>query len=187
MEDTIKQKQHFLRKKIIEEGYDPLPFTEYLSSQRENGHDIETWTLKDLTDVVNKYIEISPKPQRPTIVPDHSASEVDESNDEEEKTTAKPSKEPEQKKAVEIEPEVEKVPKSDTNDKKVPESLSVAAPLSMEHWLRNWEACRAHFIAGGAHTQRPETADHENDPNSVGRREIRDERFHLDSAAHQKG
>ena len=42
MEDATRQKQTFLRKNIIETGYDPLPFTEYLSQQRENGHDIET-------------------------------------------------------------------------------------------------------------------------------------------------
>lgn len=64
-EQDTKQKQTFLRTMIIERGYEPIKFTEYLSKQREEGHDINNWTMADLTAAVLKYIEITPKPEIP--------------------------------------------------------------------------------------------------------------------------
>ena len=119
MEDSTKQKQMFLRKKIIEAGYDPVPFTEYLAKQRHDGQDIETWSLKDLQDVVNKYIEISPVPVITGPIPPDPASEVDESNDEEDKSTKKT--------------EIESVKDSDKDlkDMSPSEKSSVTSPTSI--------------------------------------------------------
>lgn len=126
MDDDTKQKQLFLRKKIIEQGYDPLPFTEYLSQQRENGHDIETWSLKDLQDIVNKYIEISPKPViTGPIPPEHSASEVDESNDEEDKPPKK------------IQKDSPKDSDREIKDISPSEKTSVSSPISILRLCRN--------------------------------------------------
>ena len=55
-----------------------------------NNFDIENWSLKDLEDVVYKYIEVSPVPEKKgPVQQDHSASEVEESNDEDEKKNKK--------------------------------------------------------------------------------------------------
>jgi hypothetical protein len=115
MEDETRQKQLFLRKNIIERGYDPLPFTDYLSQQRENGHDIENWSLKDLEEVVNKYIEITPKPEISAVISDQYASEIDESNDEEEKHATK----------------TELATEKDSNDKSPVEKSSTGSPVSI--------------------------------------------------------
>ena len=64
--NSTKEKQIYLRKNIIEKGYEPVKFTEYLSTQKENGNDIDTWTMPELQAVVQKYIEHTPKPADPT-------------------------------------------------------------------------------------------------------------------------
>ena len=124
MEDDIKAKQHFLREKNIEQGYDPIPFTEYLSQQRENGHDIETWSMNDLKEVVYQYIAISPKPASgPIQLPELSASENDASHDEEEKPAIKDAKAP------------QKGTEKDEKEKKVPEKNGLPSPTSIITWL----------------------------------------------------
>ena len=59
MENTEeqKEKQNYLRKKILEKGLDPGQFVEFLQEKKgENGLDLNTWTMKELTKAVTDFI-----------------------------------------------------------------------------------------------------------------------------------
>ena len=58
MEDSEQQeKQNFLRKNILEKGYDGNQFALFLKSKKgEAGSDISNWTMSDLYDVVKEFI-----------------------------------------------------------------------------------------------------------------------------------
>lgn len=118
MDVDIKAKQQFLREKIIDQGYDPVPFTEFLSQQRDNGHDIETWSMADLQDVVNKYIAVAPRPEAAVVAADQYASEADESHEEDEKSS-KLQKAPQQEAS------------SEAKEKSPVEKSAVSTPLSI--------------------------------------------------------
>lgn len=62
MEDITKKKQAYLRSEIIEGGFDPQEFVDYLAGQRENGEDVEVWSMQSLEDMVEKYKERGAKP-----------------------------------------------------------------------------------------------------------------------------
>lgn len=47
-----KKKQAYLIKNIIEEGYDPEEFTEFLHKDRAEGENIDTWTIEELETMV---------------------------------------------------------------------------------------------------------------------------------------
>ena len=53
--ENIEEKQSFLRKEIIDKGYDPNEFSIYLSQLKEGDLDLENWSLSELTEVVNQY------------------------------------------------------------------------------------------------------------------------------------
>ena len=56
MNETIQQKQNFLRTNILEKGYDGNQFVEFLTKKKgPEGADISSWTLHDLQ-IVNYYI-----------------------------------------------------------------------------------------------------------------------------------
>ena len=48
-------KQQYLRSEIIDKGYDPEKFSEFLSSIGEKGLDIESWTIEELGEAVYKF------------------------------------------------------------------------------------------------------------------------------------
>lgn len=52
---NMKIKQTFLRKEIIEKGYDPLHFAEYLSKMKKQGINIENWLITELEKMVINY------------------------------------------------------------------------------------------------------------------------------------
>ena len=51
-DNNRKQKQEYLKAKIIKENYDPGEFTNYLSLRREDGDDIDNWSLDELENEV---------------------------------------------------------------------------------------------------------------------------------------
>ena len=54
--DIIEEKQNYLRKNIIDQGYDPATFEEYLLKLKgEEGLDIENWSKNDLIKVVQDF------------------------------------------------------------------------------------------------------------------------------------
>ncbi len=56
MSESLEEKQQYLRSEIIEQGYDPDEFSNYMGSLREdNSLDLETWSFADLQTVVNNF------------------------------------------------------------------------------------------------------------------------------------
>ena len=51
----MKIKQTFLRKEIIEKGYDPLHFAEYLNKKKKDGINIENWLITELEEMIINY------------------------------------------------------------------------------------------------------------------------------------
>lgn len=57
MEEDIQNKQAYLRENVLEKGYDADEFMEYLQEKKgENGLDLNTWTMKELTKAVSDFI-----------------------------------------------------------------------------------------------------------------------------------
>ena len=55
-----KEKQNYLRKKILEKGLDPGKFVEFLQEKKgEDGDDISNWTMEDLKKVVKEFYQIN--------------------------------------------------------------------------------------------------------------------------------
>ena len=53
MEDDIDKKQQYLRTEILDKGYDPKEFNDYICSVRnEENIDLNNWTLEELKNVV---------------------------------------------------------------------------------------------------------------------------------------
>ena len=58
-EDTLEKKQQFLRENILEKGYDPNKFSEFLTMKMgETGMDLENWPLNELYEATNEFIRI---------------------------------------------------------------------------------------------------------------------------------
>ena len=56
MEEKIEQKQQYLRSEIIDQGYNPDDFSEFMGSIRgEENLDLQAWTLSELQNVVYQY------------------------------------------------------------------------------------------------------------------------------------
>ena len=55
LEDTYK-KQEFLRNSILNPGYDANAFVDFLGLKKENGTELEYWTLEELKEVVDEFI-----------------------------------------------------------------------------------------------------------------------------------
>ena len=65
MEEDIQTKQQYLRKEIIDEGYDPGDFNSYMCSIRnEEDIDLDAWTLEELRNVVESFKEEVMKKQQ---------------------------------------------------------------------------------------------------------------------------
>ena len=57
MEEDIQNKQAYLRENVLEKGYDADEFMEFLQEKKgENGLDLNTWTMKELTKAVTDFI-----------------------------------------------------------------------------------------------------------------------------------
>ena len=56
MEENIEYKQQFLRSEIIDQGYNPDDFSEYMANVRgDDNLNLETWSFSDLQTVVEQY------------------------------------------------------------------------------------------------------------------------------------
>lgn len=53
-EDKLK-KQQFLITNIVEAGYDKQEFAEYMANWKDNGTDIDEWSLIELMDMVHDF------------------------------------------------------------------------------------------------------------------------------------
>ena len=58
MEEELKSKQHFLRSEIIDQGYDPSDFNQYMCNIRqEESIDLNNWSIQEIKTVVNSFKE----------------------------------------------------------------------------------------------------------------------------------
>ena len=55
-EDEIQAKQTLLQTEIIEKNYDKTAFINFCLSKKENGDDLNNWTLEELTQIVNEFV-----------------------------------------------------------------------------------------------------------------------------------
>ena len=55
MEGKNKEKQDYLNSEIIEKKYDADAFSLWMQTQKEDGCNLENWTLEELQKVVEKF------------------------------------------------------------------------------------------------------------------------------------
>ena len=68
-EPTIDEKQSYLRKEILEKGYDGEQFLSYLQSIKgPNADDLSLWKIEDLQVAVFKFISSQPSPSSDSIL-----------------------------------------------------------------------------------------------------------------------
>ena len=48
-QDSIKRKQSFLRKEIIDSAFNQDEFVDFIESEKNGGSDINNWNLEELT------------------------------------------------------------------------------------------------------------------------------------------
>ena len=54
--ERIEYKQNFLRTEIIDQGYNPEEFSDYLSSEKgENGLNLDNWSFTQLQEIVRNF------------------------------------------------------------------------------------------------------------------------------------
>jgi len=80
-EEQRNLKQTYLREAIIDAGYDPEKFVQYLGSEKENGTDIDNWDLEELKLAVLNYKRFYSlendinSPKQPPLVPQVPSNE----------------------------------------------------------------------------------------------------------------
>ena len=61
-DNSIEEKQEFLRESVLDKGLDANSFPDYLVSKRgEEGSNLDTWSMKELKLAVKDFIEINKK------------------------------------------------------------------------------------------------------------------------------
>lgn len=70
--DNTEEKQQYLRTHILDPGYKPSQFAGYLSNEREDGDDIDNWSIGSLIDVVKQFKEDNPE------VPEYDESDLED-------------------------------------------------------------------------------------------------------------
>ena len=55
--DEIQAKQTLLQTEIIEKNYDKTAFINFCLSKKENGDDLNNWTLDELTEIVHEFVK----------------------------------------------------------------------------------------------------------------------------------
>ena len=66
MEDNeIQAKQQLLQTEIIEKNYDKNAFISFCLSKKENGDDLNNWTIDELTQIVNEFVNNQKEAQQP--------------------------------------------------------------------------------------------------------------------------
>jgi hypothetical protein len=82
MEETLRQKQLFLRENILDKGYSTDDFMDLLHSKKgEEGLDLNNWTMRELSLVVKEFISYENPMENPdNIKPSPETDEDYEQN-----------------------------------------------------------------------------------------------------------
>jgi len=59
-----QQKQNFLTEEIANKGFDPVEFAQFIDTKKENGTDIDNWTIPELQAVVYEFQSYYGAPQQ---------------------------------------------------------------------------------------------------------------------------
>ena len=54
--EEIQAKQTLLQREIIEKNYDKTAFINFCLSKKENGDDLNNWTLDELSEIVKEFV-----------------------------------------------------------------------------------------------------------------------------------
>jgi len=55
MDTETEKKQSFLKENILEAGYDPQSFADFMENERDDGCNIDNWTLDELYSIISKF------------------------------------------------------------------------------------------------------------------------------------
>ena len=75
VDEQIQAKQTLLQTEIIEKNYDKTAFINFCLSKKENGDDLNNWTLAELTEIVHEFVSSQ---TQPSSNPDQKAQAEDE-------------------------------------------------------------------------------------------------------------
>ena len=62
--EEIKVKQQLLKKEILEKKYDKTAFINFCISKKENGDDLNNWTLDELKEIIKEFVDIQNESQK---------------------------------------------------------------------------------------------------------------------------
>ena len=71
--DEIQAKQSLLQSEIIEKNYDKTAFINFCLSKKENGDDLNNWTLDELTEIVREFVNSQNQQVPPSDLPQNDA------------------------------------------------------------------------------------------------------------------
>ena len=66
--EEIQAKQTLLQTEIIDKNYDKTAFINFCLSKKENGDDLNNWTLDELKEIVNEFVNTQNEAQQEQIV-----------------------------------------------------------------------------------------------------------------------
>lgn len=69
VDDATREKQTYLRTEVLEKGYDPEKFSEFLFSKKEGGEDINRWHINELKDLVRAFTLANRPPGEANPIP----------------------------------------------------------------------------------------------------------------------
>ena len=126
IDQEIQAKQQLLQSEIIEKNYDKASFINFCLSKRENGDDLNNWTLVELEAIVKEFVSTQNVQQGGNQEQKEKAEEVNKENLEKmEKFNAE-----EPKNFKEKVVECRKLEKTSLNDKKI--TITVKNPKEMD-------------------------------------------------------
>ena len=126
IDQEIQAKQQLLQNEIIEKNYDKGSFINFCLSKRENGDDLNNWTLSELEAIVKEFVSTQ---NVQTVSQEQKNAEGEEINKENlEKMEKFNAEEPKNFKEKVI--ECRKLEKSELNDKQI--SITVKNPKEMD-------------------------------------------------------
>ena len=67
--DEIQAKQTLLQTEIIEKNYDKTAFINFCLSKKENGDDLNNWTIEELTEIVREFVNSQNQSQAASDLP----------------------------------------------------------------------------------------------------------------------
>ena len=66
--EEIQAKQTLLQTEIIDKNYDKTAFINFCLSKKENGDDLNNWTLDELKEIVNEFVNTQNEAQQEQFV-----------------------------------------------------------------------------------------------------------------------